>query len=220
MTTPQQPDPLSRLSETLSTEYQQSRQGQRDSVIAELKQVIERMPEQTEFTNTRRYQIFGPVLVLISLGILAAGVSMGKTGLMVCGGFMVLLFALVTWQHRNAGKHPFMRLTRRQLFVDSLSAPVELTDVVDLYVKDEGLLTLQHLTLKPGANLPAHRSVKQVFGNQAMALAKPEPHIRIHSAGLMTAGSKLSCDDTAALLNAYVQAAHAQQRLDALLKNG
>ncbi|SDI08991.1 hypothetical protein SAMN05216588_11162 [Pseudomonas flavescens] len=220
MTTPKQPDPLSHLAQSLAADYEQSREAQRDRVIAELQQVIERVPEQSEFTNTRRYQVLGPILTLISLALLAFGIVQGKTGLLICGAFMSLLFALVTWQHRNAGQQPFMRLTRRQLFVDSLSAPVELADVVDIYVKDEGLLTLQKLTLSPTAALPTHRAVRQVFGNQAMAFKKPEPHIRIHSAGLMSGGSKLDCDDTAALLDAYVQAAHAQRQLDTLRQDG
>ncbi|WP_234407504.1 hypothetical protein [Pseudomonas bohemica] len=220
MTTPQQPDPLARLSESLSADYSESREAQHDRVINELRQVIERVPEQSEFTNTRRYKVFGPLVTLASLGVLAWGMHAGDTGLIVSGAFLTLVFAVVTWQHRNAGQHSFMRLTRRQLFVDSLSSPVNLVDIVDIYVKDEGLLTLQKLTLHPDAVLPTHRPVRQFFGNQAMALNTPEPHIRIHSAGLMCGGKKLSCDDIGALLNAYWQSACAQQRLDALQHHG
>ncbi|KPA88133.1 hypothetical protein PF66_05365 [Pseudomonas asplenii] len=216
MTNPQQPD----LSASLGGEYDRFSAAQREQTIAELKQVIERVPEQSEFTNTGRYKLLGPLFTVIALGMLALGVHHGKTGLMVCGGFLALLFLLVTWQHRNAGQHAFMRLTRRQLFVDTLSAPVNLADVVDIFVKDEGLVTLQKLTLRPGSPLPTHRAVRQLFGNQAMALKKPEPHIRIHSAGLMSNGRKLDCDEIDALLNAYWQAAHAQQELDALQRNG
>lgn len=220
MTTPQQPDPLDRLSESLSADYSESREAQHERVISELRQVIERVPEQSEFTNTRRYMVFGPLLTLVSLGVLWWGIHGDRTGLIVCGVFLSLLFAVVTWQHRNAGKHVFMRLTRRQLFVDSLSAPVNLVDIVDIYVKDEGMVTLQKLTLTPDAVLPTHRPVRVFFGNQAMALKKPEPHIRILSAGLMCGGKKLSCDDIAALLDAYWQSACAQQQLDALQNRG
>lgn len=216
MTAPPQPDPLSNLSDTLSADYHESREGQRDRVIAELRQVIERVPEQSEFTNSRRYQVLGPLATLVSLGLLVGAIHMGKTGMILAAAFMTLVFALVTWQHRNAGQRPFMRLTRRQLFVDSLSAPVDLVDVVDIHVKDEGLLTAQKLTLRPDATLPTHRAVRVIFGNQAMALKVPQPNITIHSAGLMRGGSKLSCDEIAALLNAYWQAACAQQQLDAL----
>lgn len=114
-----------------------------------------------------------------------------------------------------------MRLTRRQLFVDTLDAPIEMAEVQDILVKDEGLLTLQKLTLDSNAHLPRHHVARlQVFGNQAMSLKKPEPHVRIHSAGLMTGGRKLGCDEIAALLGAYRDAACAQQQLDALQADG
>lgn len=216
MTTSQHPDPS-----ISPDEYGQSRAAQRDRVIAELHQVIERVPEQTEFTNSRRYRLWGPVMLLVSLGVLAMGVNMGRTGLVVCGAFLTLVMALVTWQHRDAGKHVFMRLTRRQLFVDTLDAPIEMAEVQDILVKDEGLLTLQKLTLDSHAHLPTHHVARlQVFGNQAMSLNKPEPHVRIHSAGLMTGGRKLGCDEIAALLGAYRDAACAQQQLDALQVHG
>ncbi|WP_027908781.1 hypothetical protein [Pseudomonas sp. URMO17WK12:I4] len=196
------------------------RGAQRDAVIAELTQVIERVPEQMEFTNTKRYWVLGPVLTLGALGILWSGFSFGKTGLIICGGFMTLVFMLLTWQHRNAGREVFMRLTRRELHHTALSGPVDLTKVVDVFVKDEGLLTLQKLTLSDTASLPTHRPVSVLFGNQAMALKKPQPHVRIHSAGVATGGSKLDIDDLHALLTAYVQAALAQQQLDALKQHG
>ncbi|WP_258028637.1 hypothetical protein, partial [Pseudomonas protegens] len=173
---------------TSSLQPDASRDAQREQVIAQLQQVIQRVPEQSEFTNTRRYQLLGPLFTLISLGMLAWGIQQGKTGMLLCGLFLSALFALVTWQHRHAGQHAFMRLTRRQLFVDSLSAPVNLTDVVDVHVKDEGLLTLQQLTLRPGSPLPTHRPVSPVLGTQAMALKRPDPHIRIQSTGLITGG--------------------------------
>jgi hypothetical protein len=44
--------------------------------------------------------------------------------------------------------------------------------------------------------------------------------VRINSAGVASGGSKLDIDDLAALLTAYVQAALAQQQLDALKQHG
>ncbi|MDD1506636.1 hypothetical protein [Pseudomonas sp. CNPSo 3701] len=196
------------------------RGAQRDAMVAELTQLIERVPEQMEFTNTKRYWVLGPVLTLGALGILWSGVSFGKTGLIICGGFMTLFFMLLTWQHRNAGREVFMRLTRRELHHTALSGPVDLTKVVDVFVKDEGLLTLQKLTLSDTASLPTHRAVSVLFGNQAMALKKPQPHVRINSAGVATGGSKLDIDDLHTLLTAYVQAALAQQQLDTLKQHG
>jgi len=216
MSTSQQPDPLQRLSEALGSEYDQSRDAQRERILGELDEVIARVPEQTEFTNSRRFKVWGPVLTLFSLGLCVAGLYQGSTGLTVCGAVMVLVFALMTWQHREAGQHVFMRLTRRQLIVDSLSAPVELADIMAIQVKDEGLVTQQKLMLTPTATLPTHRARLQLFGNQAMALKKPQPHICIHSAGLMTGGRKLSCAEIIDLLTAYRDAACAQQQLDIL----
>ncbi|AZE94502.1 hypothetical protein C4J96_2384 [Pseudomonas orientalis] len=209
-------DPLSDLASSLSQEYADSRDAQRERALAELEQVIQRVPEQTEFTNSRRYKVRGPLFLLITLGLLGYGLNRGTTGLALCAAVMAVVFVLMTWQHRNAGQHAFMRLTRRQLFVDTLSAPLNLVDIVDVSVGEEGWLTVQKLMLRPDAPLPVHRSARQLFGNQALALKKPQPQIRIHSAGLMHEGVTLDCDQVADILNAYCKAAHAQQHLDAL----
>lgn len=209
-------DPLSDLASTLSQEYADSRDAQRERAVAELEQVIQRVPEQTEFTNSRRYKIRGPLFLLVSLSLLGFALHRGSTGLGVCAAVMAVLFVLLTWQHRNAGQHAFMRLTRRQLFVDTLSAPVDLVDIVDVSISEEGWLTVQKLILRADAPLPVHRSARQLFGNQALALKKPQPQIRIQSAGLMQDGRTLDCDQIAEILNGYCQAAHAQRHLDAL----
>ncbi|PVZ10442.1 MULTISPECIES: hypothetical protein [unclassified Pseudomonas] len=216
MTTPQQPDPLSGLASTLSAEYDQSREAQHDRVLAELKQVVEQVPEQTELTNSRRFLIVGPLLIAFSLAGAFVSMQQGKTGMTIGAVVLALLFAFLTWQHRDAGKHPFLRLTRRQLFHDLLSAPVELADVIDIGVHEGGWLLVQNLALDPAAPLPTHRPCKVLFGNQAMALRKPRPHILIQSAGLMVGGQKLQPEDAGALLNAYVMAAKAQRQLDAM----
>ncbi|WNW13879.1 hypothetical protein RRX38_22885 [Pseudomonas sp. DTU_2021_1001937_2_SI_NGA_ILE_001] len=220
MTNPPHTDPLAGLSDSLSADYHASQSAQRDREVAELKKLIEAVPEQTEFTNSRRWKTLGPLFVLIAVVFLVMGLKNGSTGLAVFMLVLALLFMLVTWQHRDSGQKPFMKLTRRQVIVDTLSAPVELVDVEDILVKDEGLITLQKLTLRPGANLPVHRARFQLFGNQAMALKKPQPHIRINSAGLMTGGRKIGYEEMAAILNAYWQAAAAQQQLDVLQRRG
>lgn len=209
-------DPLADLAGALSQEYADSRDAQRKRAVAELEQVIQRVPEQTEFTNSRRYKVRGPLFLLISLALLGFALHRGSTGLGVCAAVMAVVFVLLTWQHRNAGQHAFMRLTRSQLFVDTLSAPVDLVDIVDVSISEEGWLTVQKLILRADAPLPVHRSARQLFGNQALALKKPQPQIRIQSAGLMQDGRTLDCDQIAEILNAYCQAAHAQRHLDAL----
>ncbi|MNO61212.1 hypothetical protein D3C76_518520 [compost metagenome] len=210
-------DPLSELSGSLGQEYEQSRAAQRDRVIAELKQVIERVPEQSEFTNSRRYRVWGPILLLGSLILTAVCFNLERMGAVAACAFTVFIAAAVTWQHRNAGTQVFMRLTRRQLFVDTLDAPVDMAEVEDVSVKDEGLVTVQTLEMSSEAVLPKHHVVKlQFFGNQAMVLKKPRPQVRIMSAGLASNGRKLDNEEVLAMLAAYRDAAHAQRQLDLL----
>ncbi|MDZ5604754.1 hypothetical protein SJI00_18455 [Pseudomonas sp. RP23018S] len=216
MSTPQNPDPLANLAESLTREHSQAQEASRQQVIDELKAVIAQVPEQSEFTNTRRFKVWGPILLVGALVLLGMAIHAGNTKSMIFTLVMVALFAVLTWQHRNAGNAVFMRLNRRQLTVDTLSAPVELTDIADIHVKDEGLITQQTLTLRPGAPLPKHRATFKLFGNQALALAKPAPNIRIQSAGVMRNGQRLHIEEIAAVLDAYRMAAHAQQQLDAL----
>lgn len=214
-------DPLADLSGSLGNDYDQSRTAQREHVIAELRQVIERVPEQSEFTNSRRYRVWGPVLLVGALILFGIGISMQRTGPIAATAFIVLIAAAVTWQHRNAGTQVFMRLTRRQLFVDTLDAPVDLAQVQDISVKDEGLVMVQTLEMSSDAVLPTHRVVKlQFFGNQAMVLKKPRPQVRIMSAGLAQNGRKLSNEEVLAVLTAYCDAAHAQRQLELLQANG
>ncbi|MBV4492708.1 hypothetical protein [Pseudomonas oryzicola] len=214
-------DPLSELSGSLGQDYEHTRAAQRERVIAELKQVIERVPEQSEFTNSRRYRVWGPILLLGSLIITATTFNPERLGAVAAGVFITLIAAAVTWQHRNAGTQVFMRLTRRQLFVDTLDAPVDLAEVEDVSVKDEGLVTVQTLEMSSEAALPKHHVVKlQFFGNQAMALKKPRPQIRIMSAGLASNGRKLDNEEVLAVLGAYRDAAHAQRQLELLQADG
>lgn len=214
-------DPLSELSGALGQDYEQTRAAQRDRVIAELKQVIERVPEQSEFTNSRRYRFWGPVMLLGSLILTAVCFNLERMGAVAACAFTVFIAAAVTWQHRNAGTQVFMRLTRRQLFVDTLDAPVDLAEVEDVAVKDEGLVMVQTLEMSSEAVLPKHHVVKlQFFGNQAMVLKKPRPQVRIMSAGLASNGRKLDNEEVLAILAAYRDAAHAQRQLELLQADG
>lgn len=221
MPPPEQRDTLSDLSGSLSAEYDRSRAAQRDRVISELKQVVERVPEQIEFTHSRRFKIWGPIMVIGSLVLMAMTFNVQRIGAVALTGFMVLMSVGVAWQHRNAGTQVFMRLTRRLLFVDTLDAPVDMAYVEDIAVKDEGLMMVQTLEMSSDAELPKHRAVKwQFFCNQAVVMQKPRLHIRITSAGLARDGRKLSPEEVLALLAAYRDAAHAQQQLDILQAHG
>ncbi|UXH39086.1 hypothetical protein [Pseudomonas promysalinigenes] len=214
-------DPLSELSGSLGEAYDQTRAAERERVIAELKKVIERVPEQSEFTNSRRYKIWGPILLVGALVLLAVTFNSQRMGAVIFVLLIVCMAAALTWQHRNAGTQVFMRLTRRELYVDTLDAPVDMAEVEDIAVKDEGLVMVQTLELSSEAALPKHRVVKlQFFGNQAMALKKPRPQIRIMSAGLACNGRKLGYEEVLAMLAAYCDAAHAQRQLELLQADG
>ena len=214
-------DPLSELSGSIGEAYDQTRAAERERVIAELKKVIERVPEQSEFTNSRRYKIWGPILLVGALVLLAVTFNSQRMGAVIFVLLIVCMAAALTWQHRNAGTQVFMRLTRRELYVDTLDAPVDMAEVEDIAVKDEGLVMVQTLELSSEAALPKHRVVKlQFFGNQAMALKKPRPQIRIMSAGLACNGRKLGYEEVLAMLAAYCDAAHAQRQLELLQADG
>lgn len=195
--------------------------AQRQHVITELQQVVERVPEETPFTNSTVYKIWGPVAVVGLLALLGITLLMGRLDLIACCAFLLLGAVWVTWQHRHAGRHVFMRLTRRQLFVDTLDGPVDLTKVEHFEVDKEAMGMLkQTLHLSDVDGLPTHHVVKmQPFCNQALVDAN-QGQVRILSAGLARGGRKLSADEVAALLGAYRDAARAQQRLDGLQRHG
>lgn len=146
-------EPLADLSGALGEDYEQARAAQRERVVAELKQVIERVPEQSEFTNSRRYKVWGPILLVGALILLVTTFNPQRLGAVALVLFVVCMAAVVTWQHRNAGTQVFMRLTRRQLFVDTLDAPVDMAEVEDIAVKDEGLVMVQTLEMSSEAAL-------------------------------------------------------------------
>lgn len=195
--------------------------AQRQHVITELQQVVERVPEETPFTNSTVYKIWGPVAVVGLLALLGITLLMGRLDLIACCAFLLLGAVWVTWQHRHAGRHVFMRLTRRQLFVDTLDGPVDLAKVEHFEVDKEAMGMLkQTLHLSDADGLPTHHVVKmQPFCNQALVDAN-QGQVRILSAGLARGGRKLSADEVAALLGAYRDAARAQQRLDGLQRHG
>lgn len=162
-------DLVSNLAETLGAEHEELNQAKTAEVIAHLERVIANVPPATEFTNTRKYVVLGPLLSIVPFIMTGMWFSQGKPGVGVVGLLLGLFGLFLGYQHRNSGKTPFMRLTRTQLWADSLSAPVELADVIDFSVKADMLQTTQTLHLRPETPLPTHRAVRQVFASQAMA---------------------------------------------------
>lgn len=212
-------DLVSNLAETLGAEHEELNQAKTAEVIAHLERVIANVPPATEFTNTRKYVVLGPLLSIVPFIMTGMWFSQGKPGsassacCSACSGCSSATSIATP-------ARPFMRLTRTQLWADSLSAPVELADVIDFSVKADMLQTTQTLHLRPETPLPTHRAVRQVFASQAMAFKGKDPRITIMSAGLQSDGKKLDCDDMAAILDAYIQAAHAQRYLQQLRSQG
>lgn len=203
------------LTELLSNEYAQARETQRHDVIGELNKVVARAPEVTEFTNTRKQLLMGSSTAIVCL-VLALTPVVGqdlKTKLFMV--FLAIIGGVMAYQHRNAGKTPFMRLTRTQLWVDTLLAPVPLTDITGFSIKQPGQF-VQDLYLRPDAPRPTHRVLVQIFGNQATVVEHKGPRIHITSAGLKANGKKLYADDMAKILEIYLDAANAQKQLDEL----
>ncbi|AIR89691.1 hypothetical protein [Pseudomonas cremoricolorata] len=209
-----------RPSPATGDDHDPARAVQRERMITELRQTIARVPEQTEFTNTKIFKVWGPVAVVALLGLVALSISLGKLGMIAASVFLLLGALWISWEHRNAGQ-PFMRLTRRQLFVDTLDQPVELADVEDIDVQKEAMAMLaQTLTLGETATLPTHRVLHmRPFASQAEVSKDPQPQVRIVSAGLASAGRTLGREEVVALLSAYRDAAQAQRTLDALLSH-
>ena len=188
---------------------------EQNGVMNNLEAVIENVQPATEFTNTRKCLIFGLLLSVFSIVGLAV-FKMNEIGVFLACLFILVFSLVVVYQHRNAGKTPFMRLTRNQLWVDSLSAPVELTDVVDFNVTADLLQIEQTLYLRPDVTLPTHKVIRQFFPSQAQVFGGDQPRITITSAGLKSAGKKVNCDDMMVILNDYIQAAYAQRHLQEL----
>ena len=55
-------DLVSNLAETLGAEHEELNQAKTAEVIAHLERVIANVPPATEFTNTRKYVVLGPLL--------------------------------------------------------------------------------------------------------------------------------------------------------------
>ena len=55
-------DLVSNLAETLGAEHEELNQEKTAEVIAHLERVIANVPPATEFTNTRKYVVLGPLL--------------------------------------------------------------------------------------------------------------------------------------------------------------
>lgn len=170
------------------------------------------MLEKTEFTNTRRGLYLGLFVVLIVSAIIFYVMSTGESGFvkMILLGLGLLVGMMTVYTHRKANNDVFMTLTRTQLMVKNLSAPVDLVNVIALSVKDEGLATNIILTFADDVLLPTAKRIKGIFASQAIVLKKrTKPQIMIASAGIKVNGKQLDQEEIFDLFHGYLEGAPA-----------
>jgi hypothetical protein len=184
--------------------------------ISHLEGVVNSVAEKTEFTNTRFYLLMAPVLSLVSFSFSAATFFTSSPVAAVIFAMISLVFIMTTYQHRHAGKEPFMYLTRTHLWVSNLSAPIELTDIISFKVKT-GEHMVEILTLKAGVKLPKARYNLRPFASRAtFRKGGSNPILQIFSAGLKANGKRLDGRRTAHLFDGYLRAAQAAREIEIL----
>ena len=99
-------DLVSNLAETLGAEHEELNQAKTAEVIAHLERVIANVPPATEFTNTRKYVVLGPLLSIVPFIMTGMWFSQGKPGVGVVGLLLGLFGLFLGYQHRNSGKTP------------------------------------------------------------------------------------------------------------------
>lgn len=99
-------DLVSNLAETLGAEHEELNQAKTAEVIAHLERVIANVPPATEFTNTRKYVVLGPLLSIVPFIMTGMWFSQGKPGVGVVGLLLGLFGLFLGYQHRNSGKPP------------------------------------------------------------------------------------------------------------------
>lgn len=73
-------DLVSNLAETLGAEHEELNQAKTAEVIAHSERVIANVPPATEFTNTRKYVVLGPLLSIVPFIMTGMWFSQGKPG--------------------------------------------------------------------------------------------------------------------------------------------
>ena len=209
-------DPAS-LAEGLTADYNQASAGRLESEIADVCAFIGSVREELEFTTGRNIRIWAPVMGLFMMALAVMMLFKGEDlGPALFATVIGLILIATGWSHRNAGRDVFMRLSRKQLWVHNLSAPVNLLDVTEVSVKDDWIMTVK-LGLREGAPVPTHKARMAFLPAQAMVEKFRGTRIGIRSPGMMVDGQKLDGDSIAQTFDLYVQVARAEHHLQTLL---
>lgn len=203
------------LAHTLSALINQQQQARQDEVRLELHQIVDEVPEKTTFTTSRKFLYATPLLAIVCWLLAALFFSPGRQNEATVGWCLLmagLLFCLIAWQHRHAGKAPFVSLTRREIWIDNFSAPVDLSRVTDLSFAG-GMMTFMTLHLQPGTLLPRVSKRWQVFASHGVVKRGKKPHISFVCPGLLRDGKRVEDSELIFIFHNYLNAASAGEHL-------
>ncbi|ATB42885.1 hypothetical protein CYFUS_008364 [Cystobacter fuscus] len=212
------PDTTKSLAQSLSEDFAHSSKAEQAKAIHELEQIIANAPERSEFRDTKKFFYRFP---LFSVAPLALAIYMMKQPSPSWGGIAVLLalglFGLVlAYQHRNDGASPHMVLTRTELRVTNLSAPLPLVEVTGVEIVEPSQ-TWINFQVGQDTRLPTASKVRGMLMSQALVVAKGKNRrVGVSMVGIKVNGEELDWDETLELIDRHVRAAHATAELRAL----
>ncbi|KFA91466.1 hypothetical protein [Archangium violaceum] len=207
------------LAQSLSEDFAHRSKADQAEAIRELKQIIASAPERSEFSDTKKFvytmPLSGAVLLVLAIYIMRTQTS--PSWGVIAGMLGLVLFSLVlAYQHRNDGATPHMVLTRTELQVSNLSAPLPLVEVTGLEIVEPSQ-TWINFHVGENTRLPTAKKVRGLLMSQAVVFPKSKPRrIAVSMVGIKVNGKKLDWDETMELLERHLQAAHATAELQAL----
>jgi len=213
---------LNSLAESLTDEFSKSAQQEYAEATQKLEEIISRVPEKTEFTDSPFWAYFMPVALALFIAMLYL---MLKNGMKPYSGGAIFLLVMIlatikmSYDIYTGKKEVFMTLDRRKLTLSNVSDAIDLTNIERISIAyDIRLKTI--FFMKPSAELP--QFVRNYRFNARKPIAfiirtnRKKPAVHIMSVGISANGKKISGKDYLQLLSAYVDAAVALQQLDAL----
>jgi hypothetical protein len=213
------PDASLNLAQSLSEDFAHRSKAEQAEAIRELKQIIANAPERSEFSDTKKFFYLSPLCgaVPLVLAIYMMRTQTPPSWGMIAFLLGLALFAVVlAYQHRNDGATPHMVLTRTELQVNNLSAPLPLVEVTGLEIVEPSQ-TWINFHVGENTRLPTATRVRGLLVSQAVVYPKSNPRrIAVGMVGIKVNGKRLDWDETLALIESHLQAAHATAELHAL----
>ena len=194
-------DLVSNLAETLGAEHEELNQAKTAEVIAHLERVIANVPPATEFTNTRKYVVLGPLLSIVPFIMTGMWFSQGKPGsassacCSACSGCSSAT-SIATQARPLHAPDPYPALGRQPVGSGRAGRRHRF--------QRQGRHAANHPDPPPAARNAAADPSRRTPGVRlpGHGLQRQDPRITIMSAGLQSDGKKLDCDDMAAILDA------------------